>query len=639
MSVVVGVGAATVGWAGPAVAAPDPIDPAAVAAFLDREVPTVLDELRVPGLAVAVVAGGRPVLTAGYGVADVATGRRVDPATTTFPTDSVSKLFTGTAVMQLVERGALALDRDVNEYLTEFRLADTFPGRPVTLGHLLTHTAGFEERNVGILRGGDAPLGTYLAAHQPARLWPPGTVPAYSNYGVALAGHIVEVASGMRFEQYVAEHVFGPLGMTTTTFDITPTGPQLQALTRLYRPEGDDGMVDLPPSFGAMGPAGNAVTTAADMSRFMLAHLGGGALADGARILQPATTADMQARHHALDPRLPGMSYTFINESHGGRRATGHGGDGLASHSLLTLYPESGVGIYLVANGDGTGIGAGGGLIELTRRFAEHFVPAPAAAAPPAAVPAATERFAGDYRYTRMSGSDASRFPAAALNPVQVEAGADGTIVTTGSIGTSPNAPDVQRWLPVGENLFRADGMDELLAFQVDRDGRVTAMGVGDDPTIAWERVAWWQSFGVHIAVAAGCLAVLLTTFGWPVAAAVRRIRTGTWRHPDGRFAHLVAMVAVVAVGLLLAMGAYLLGDIDRALDAILGATWELGALHIAAGIAAIMTAAVLVGAVLAWRRGWWSRPARLHFTLVAAALTTFVVLLREYNLLAWPWA
>jgi CubicO group peptidase (beta-lactamase class C family) len=161
------------------------IDPDAVRAFLDRAVPELLERLRLPGAAVSVVAGGRQVFAGGYGMADLEANRPVD-GHTPVRLGSISKVFTGTAVMQLVAQGELDLDRDVNDYLTGFQAPDTYQGQPITPAHLLTYTAGYEERNVANTGAAPQPLGEYLAAHQPARVRPPCLLPSYSNYGLAL---------------------------------------------------------------------------------------------------------------------------------------------------------------------------------------------------------------------------------------------------------------------------------------------------------------------------------------------------------------------------------------------------------------------------------------------------------------------
>src|SRR5262249_29080483 len=140
----------------------------------------------------------------------------------------VSKLFTWTAVMQLVEAGKLDLDRDVNVYLDK-KVPATFP-QPITLRRLMTHTAGFASRNFQ-----DAPAGREARALREyilgtpiaTRMRPPGEAPAYSNYGSMLAGYIVERVSGERFVDYIDHHILGPLGMTHSSFR-RPIPPNLE---------------------------------------------------------------------------------------------------------------------------------------------------------------------------------------------------------------------------------------------------------------------------------------------------------------------------------------------------------------------------------------------------------------------------
>ena len=166
-----------------------------VGAFVDGYVAHQLEDYGIPGATVSVVKDGEVIFAKGYGEADVKAEEPVVADETLFRIASTNKLFTATAVMQLVEEGRLDLDRDVNAYLDDVEIPDTYPGQPVTLRHLLTHTAGFEERITGTLaRDADdvAPLGEHLSENVPARVRPPGEVTSYSNYGVALAGHVVE---------------------------------------------------------------------------------------------------------------------------------------------------------------------------------------------------------------------------------------------------------------------------------------------------------------------------------------------------------------------------------------------------------------------------------------------------------------
>ena len=172
------------------------------------------------GLVIAVVKDGALLFSKGYGYADLERRIPVTAGETLFRMGSVAKLFTATAAMQQVERRKLELDRDVNAYLRDFVVDENYP-QPVTLRHLLTHTAGFEQRGATAIFVDDAsklvPLSESLRRHLPARIWPADgatTAPraAYSNWGMALAGWMVELSSDIPFDDYVERNIFAPLG-------------------------------------------------------------------------------------------------------------------------------------------------------------------------------------------------------------------------------------------------------------------------------------------------------------------------------------------------------------------------------------------------------------------------------------------
>src|SRR5262249_14602977 len=159
---------------------------------MDGFVTSQLAVHHIAGATVAVVKDGKVVLVKGYGYADYATLKPVDGHKTLFRPGSISKLFVWTAVMQLVEQGKIDLNADVNTYLKTFKIRDAF-GKPITMINLMTHTPGFEDQVRGLFVDDPAklqPLGTYLSGHIPARIYPPGTIAAYSNYGAALAAYI-----------------------------------------------------------------------------------------------------------------------------------------------------------------------------------------------------------------------------------------------------------------------------------------------------------------------------------------------------------------------------------------------------------------------------------------------------------------
>src|ERR1035438_452151 len=268
-------------------------------AFLNGFVPYALKNADIAGLTLVVVKDGQILFEKGYGDADVRTERAMDPGLTLIRPGSTSKLFTWTAVMQLVEQGKLDLDRDINDYL-DFKVNSSF-SKPITMRNLMTHRAGFEEGIKSILTYDPKQFITtedYLKNHPRPTLFPPGEVPAYSNYGAALAGYIVQRVSGEPFEGYVERHICAPLGMPRSPFQ-QPVPERLRAdLSQGYMTASE------PPRRFEMittAPAGGMSTTADDMAKFMIAYLQEGRYQEN-RILKPETVHQMfEPAVHQID--------------------------------------------------------------------------------------------------------------------------------------------------------------------------------------------------------------------------------------------------------------------------------------------------------------------------------------------------
>jgi len=260
-----------------------PITEENVSAWLDGYMPTAMRDDRIPGAVVAIVKDGRVLVSKGYGYANEAKKIPVDPDRTLFRVGSISKLFTATAVLQLVEQGKLDLDRDINTYL-DFRIPDRDDG-PITLRHLLTHTAGFEEQlfNLLIEDPTTLPVLSQCLRHSiPERIYQAGSTPAYSNYGFALAGYIVQRVSGQSFDDYIEHHVLKPLKMTSSSFR-QPLPPELSPFVANAYIEGK------PTGYYHYlcdAPAGSLSATAGDLSHFMIAFLQGAQL-DGNALFTP----------------------------------------------------------------------------------------------------------------------------------------------------------------------------------------------------------------------------------------------------------------------------------------------------------------------------------------------------------------
>ncbi|GAA2586668.1 serine hydrolase [Dactylosporangium fulvum] len=608
------------------------LDAARTRQYLDALLPGQLARLHIPGAAVSVVAGGRTVLTAGYGVADMRTGTPFDPQRTVVELGSIAKTFTATAVLQLAEQGRLDLDADVNRYLTDVRIADTFPGRPVTMTHLLTHTSGFDTQGVGIAaESADGPaLGRWLAGHQPRRVRPPGELPSYDNYGFALAGHIVEEVSGEPFDASMRRHLLQPLGMTSTSF-AQPTPDDLADRRATgYRADAS-GQVPARARYGPMAPAGSGpVTTAADMTRFMLAQLGRGTLGD-ARVLGPDATADLQRRHLALDERLSGLGYGWEDHRHGTDRVLLKDGTTTGFHGKVVLLPERGIGLYVVYNGLGTEGGARLAGQDLADGFLDAVVgPRPAE---PRRADGSTDRFAGWYRTTRTAHADFTRIQAL-FAAIEVTANEDGTLTVTGAPSPDP-ALDTRRFQPIGPALFQDEHGRDRIAFLSDEHGRVTGLAAEREPSEAYERLAAGNSPALHrAALAAGVVVCLLALTLMPAFGAVARLRRRERERGRPRWPSWLLWTATAAVAA--AVGA-LLGLLDdRGFEEVaMGRSPLLSLVAVFLATAGALGGVSAALAVFAWTRRWWHPARRVGFSLVVAAVLAVVTVGWSYGALS----
>lgn len=318
--------------------------------FVDGVMAQQLATREVAGAIVTVVHDGRVLFSRGYGHADIGRGARVDPRRTIFRPGSVSKLFTWVALMQQIEAGRVDMDADVNTYL-DYKLPD-FGSKPIRVRDLFSHSPGMSDIG-GITAPSAAELVPYrdwIKRNIPARLWNPGVEVSYSNYGVAVAGYIVERVSGEPFADYAEKHLFAPLGMTSTTFREPLPSAMAPHMATGYAVT-DGRFTPKPPKyFSKIMPAGSGSATGPDMGRFMLAMLGRGRLGS-ARVLKPQSVDLLFSNSLANAPRLPGMAHGFIVAREAGPRLVGHGGNTVDFHSYLLLAPEAGFGFFVSTTG------------------------------------------------------------------------------------------------------------------------------------------------------------------------------------------------------------------------------------------------------------------------------------------------
>lgn len=347
---------------GPIVIAADEME-----TFVDDFFTQQMDELDIPGLTFVLVHDGEVLLAKGYGSASLEKGTPVDPEETVVRIGSVSKLFVATAVMQLVEQGQLDLHADVNQYLSSFQIEDSH-SEPVTLAHLLTHTAGFEDPPYSSTTDPTEvpPLGPYLAEHMPPRVGPPGETFRYSNHGYALAAYVVEEVSGLSFDEYAQQNILDPLGMERSGYLLGPPMPEGLATGYFYE---NGEQIPQPVDYDADYPGGSMVSTATDMARFMLAFLQDGRYED-TPILQPDTIEGMHQGHFTITPGKSGVTYGFAEGFVNGQRLLGHSGAITGFSTILDLLPEHDLGYFFSFNEEYYQTSAG----EIIPRFRQQFM-------------------------------------------------------------------------------------------------------------------------------------------------------------------------------------------------------------------------------------------------------------------------
>lgn len=481
-------------------------------AFLDGLVPAYLQKQDIAGVTISVVKDGKVFFAKGYGFADVEKRKPVSPADTLFRPGSISKLFTWTSIMQLVEQGKLDLDRDVNDYL-DFKIPSAF-GKPITLRNIMTHTPGFEETAKDLFVPTAAqmrPLDTYIKEHTPVRIYPPGTIPAYSNYATTLAGYVVQRVSGKPFEQYVADNILNPLGMHHTTF--------VQPLPAELLPLMSNGYIVAskpakPFEFVQAFPAGSVSTSAVDMCNFMIAHLQNGQF-DNVQILKPETAQLMHARQWGYDSRLDAMALGFYEESKNGHRIIGHGGDTVYFHSYLHLILDQNIGFFISVNSAGNGEGS----VDIFQKFMDRYFPyTPPPADRVASAKDDAQRVAGHYIASRRFETSFLKL----LNLVgqyKVTANSDNTI--TVELLKDPNG-EFKKYEEIAPLLYREVHGQLHAAFKPDANGKLV-MSI-DWPFFIFQRPAWSDGKYLNLSIIIPSIAVmLLTLLLWPVAAIARK--------------------------------------------------------------------------------------------------------------------
>ena len=608
-----------------AAAQPVRLDSARVAAFLDGQMAAHLDGKHIAGATVSVVHKGRLLFSKGYGYADWTSRQPVQAGKTMFRIGSISKTFIWTAVMQLVKQGKLDLKADINQYCKDFQIASAF-SKPITLLDLMNHTPGFEDKVIGLFAKSPdrlRPLGDIIREEMPARIWPPGEIASYSNHGSAMAAYIVEQVSGLSWDEYVEKHIIRPLFMNHTTFR-QPLPDTLAAdISKGYQ-WAETRMVEKPFEYVPLAPVGAASATANDMARYMLAHLQLGTY-DSVSILDTLTAREMQSVSFRHAPGLNPMRHGLMDYSRGGQLIFGHGGDTEWFHSLMVLFPEHQIGLFVSFN-----TSTGGGTSDLLLNgFVREFFPAPEIPIikPDSTKREALERFAGAYRINRFTRTDVAKV-AALTGTFNVSVTPEGYLKTDFS--------EEQLWIQTDSMSFREQNGEDRMVFRADEKGKITHFFLSSLPILAFERAPVQDQIPFTAGLmGSSLLFMLLALIGWPLGARWRsRYRVNARNAnllPAG--ARLTAWITALLF-VVFALGfAFIISSaspvygMPAGLKPLMALPWLIGLLTLASGWQMLKI----------WTKGKGRLFARLGYTLLFLGFVATLWCLFHWNMVLMP--
>ena len=581
-----------------------PIDPDELEQFLDTFFAEQMTELHIPGVVVVLIQDGEILLSKGYGFANLEEPVPINPDETLVRIGSVSKLFVATAVMQLVERGKLDLHTDVNQYLGTFQINDDYP-EPVTLAHLLTHTAGFDDYWSNTTDPTKIqPLGPYLAERMPPRVIPTGEIISYSNHGYALAAYIVERASGIAFDQYVKENILRPLGMDRSGYLLSPPIPPDLAVGYFYE---NGTYTPQPIDYDDDYPGGSLVSSATDMAKFMLAHLQDGCYQDVC-ILQPATIAEMHRQQFTNHPQLAGWTYGFVEGFGNEQRLIGHSGAIRGFASDITLLPEHNLGYFVAFNHECAGSLACKLIPALREQFLDRYFPAAPASLPSYTPKTELARLAGCYRHSRYYRSTVLKTTVLG-HDVSVKTNDSGIVV------------DGTEYVEIAPLLFQEIGSQDRIAFREDSKGNITYMF----RPAAYEKLAWYETSSFNQALFDG--------WGWTwgavvwaqlLALLIRRWRKQPSMTPFARRAHWLT-VSIGILNVIFMISLIHIFWISRTTMTVM---------LILPLVSAVLTAGMLFVTGSIWRRKIGSATGRIYYSLVTLMAVLFSWFLHSWNFL-----
>ena len=363
-----------------------PIDYSSVITKLKEQIPPLLKQNNVPGLAIALVDGEKLVWAEGFGYTDLTNTERVS-ADTVFSLQSISKTYTATGFMLAVDKGWLKLDEPLRKYLPKFTVKSRFgvgEAERITFRHLLSHWSGLPHEAPCGNNFDESPCPFVDHIRSISETWlmfPVGARYSYSNLGIDLAGYALELRARKPFAQFMRDELFRPLGMTSSTFIMK------EAMSHPSFAKGHVKDLTLPATPIPMIPAGSLYSTVKDMAKFISFHLAGGKV-NGKQVIRAESLKTMYTPQFALPGELSPYGLGIASESWRGGTLLYHNGGGYGYTTSQKWMPEYQIGVVVLTNSH-----QGGGVAgEMANRALQLMIEAKYGSAPATPPFRATDR-------------------------------------------------------------------------------------------------------------------------------------------------------------------------------------------------------------------------------------------------------
>jgi CubicO group peptidase (beta-lactamase class C family) len=457
-------------------------------AWIDSVFIENIKTLNIAGATLVVVQGDSILHINGYGLADIEGNEPVNAYTSIFGVGSVSKTFVGVAAMQLYERGEIELDRDVNYYLKSIQLSYPFKDS-ITVRHLLTHTAGFDDNNIGtIVHSEDKliPLAQYIKTRMSPQIHPAGKAIIYSNNGYALLGLIIEEISGMLFHEYVKEKILKPLEMNHSGFRRQADFAKNYAAS--YYNNGAQ-LIPYKTGYHHFYPASSFRSTAADMGKYIKMWLNNGNFKE-TQLLDSTTVYQMHNTGFKLYKEADyGWLLGFTVSKWYGERTVYHSGGVQGFRSLLTLMPGKNIGVFIGVNSSNTQQQRSRLFLEqFKNQLFERLIPESMEQQENSTVTTEAgfvdeplESFAGKYRYMRYAHSSLDKLALLLGMAIEIE------------IQSSDNTLEIIEWqetlTPISDLTFHSN-YNRYQAFGKSTKGEIAYFYIDE---YAYEKLKWYE--------------------------------------------------------------------------------------------------------------------------------------------------